>query len=85
MILKDEITKVLEDALKKMNVSAEKLVVSFSNRPELCDFQTNFALIASKELGKKPIEVANEIVENVGDCKLFDFSAVMPGFVNIKV
>lgn len=85
MILKDEITKVLEDALKKMNVSAEKLVVSFSNRPELCDFQTNFALIASKELGKKPIEVANEIVENVGECKLFDFSAVMPGFVNIKV
>lgn len=85
MILKDEITKVLEAALKKMNVSAEKLVVSFSNRPELCDFQTNFALIASKELGKKPIEVANEIVENVGECKLFDFSAVMPGFVNIKV
>lgn len=85
MTLKDEITKVIEDALKKMNVSAEKLVVSFSNRPELCDFQTNFALIASKELGKKPIEFANTIVETIGKNEDFDFSAVMPGFVNIKV
>ena len=85
MILRDEITNVLAKAIKKLDLSADKLAVSFSNRPELCDFQTNFALIIAKELGRKPIEVANEIVENLQKTELFEFSAVMPGFINVKV
>ena len=85
MILRDEITNVLAKAIKKLDLSADKLAVSFSNRPELCDFQTNFALIIAKELGRKPIEVANEIVGNLQKTELFEFSAVMPGFINVKV
>lgn len=86
MNLKDEILKLLAKSLKKCGFEGgDKLVVSFSNRPELCDFQTNFALILAKALGEKPIDVANKIVENIESQNDFDFSAVMPGFINIKV
>ena len=85
MILRDEIAKSLEKAVKKLGCSAEKLSVSFSNRPELCDFQTSFALMTAKDAGKKPIDFANEIVDNVEKSDLFIFEAVMPGFINVKV
>ena len=85
MKLKDEITKVLAKAIEKAGFDASKLSVSFSNRPELCDFQTNYALIAAKDYGQKPIDVANKIIENLKTDANFEFSAVMPGFLNVVV
>jgi len=86
--LKDEIYEILLKNIEKLKVFDEnmmkRLSVSFSNRPELCDFQSNFAMLISKELGQKPIDVAQKIVENLDD-ENFEFSAVMPGFINIKV
>lgn len=86
MNIKEEIFKILEKSAKKLGVEdCKNLSISFSNRPELCDFQTNFAMIMAKNLGKKPIELAEEIVNNAEKTDLFDFCAVMPGFINIKV
>ena len=85
MNLKSDITKILKVAIEKAGFESEKLVVSFSNRPELCDFQTNFALMLAKSLGQKPIDVANKIVESVKKNESFEFSAVMPGFINVVV
>jgi len=85
MNLRNDITKILKTAIEKAGFEADKLVVSFSNRPELCDFQTNFALILAKTLGQKPIDLANKIVESVKQNENFEFSAVMPGFINIVV
>lgn len=86
--LKDEILEILLNNIQKLKVfdvnMAKKLSVSFSNRPELCDFQSNFAMLVSKELGQKPIDIAQKIVEGLND-ENFEFSAVMPGFINIKV
>ena len=73
-------TKILV-ALKKLNLPCENLSVSFSSRPDVCDFQTNYALITAKKVKKNPIELAEEIVEELGDTS---FSA-LKGFINIKV
>ena len=73
-------TKILV-ALKKLNLPEENLSVSFSSRPDVCDFQTNYALITAKKVKKNPIELAEEIVEELGDTS---FSA-LKGFINIKV
>ncbi len=62
-----------------------KLVVSFSSRPELCDYQTNIAMIISKSVGQKPIDIANKIISNIKPNEEFEFFAVEPGFINIKV
>ena len=85
MNLRNDITKILKTAIEKAGFEVDKLVVSFSNRPELCDFQTNFALVLAKTLGQKPIDLANKIIENVKKSANFEFSAVMPGFINVVV
>ena len=85
MNFKEEIAEILKKSIKKLGYNDEKLVVSFSNKPEICDFQSNFALICAKDYGKKPIDFANEIVSNIEANEDFEFSAVMPGFLNVKV
>lgn len=84
MNLKNELEKILKAKAEKLGWGSEKVAVSFSNRPELCDFQSNFAMMTAKMLGKKPIDVASELIENLSD-ENFEFSAVMPGFINIKL
>lgn len=86
MNLKNDITKIIKKTAEKLKYDdLDKIVVSFSNRPELCDFQTNYAMLIAKKMEMKPIDVANKIVENVGENVDFEFSAVMPGFINVKV
>ena len=86
MDLKNEILKKLVKSVNDCNFDgAGNLVVTFSNRPDLCDFQTNYALIVAKNMGMKPIEVAEKIVENIEKSEFFEFSVVAPGFINIKV
>lgn len=85
MNLKEEIFDIILKSMKKLGFAGEeKLVVSFSNRPELCDFQSNIAMILAKPLGQKPFDVANQIVEAIEENQLFEFSVVM-GFINVKI
>ena len=89
MNIKKELTDILCDVAKEMGLDASKVCVAFSNRPELCDYQCNFAMLVAKSLGEKPIELAEKIVKNVEknakNAEKYEFSAVMPGFINIKV
>lgn len=84
MDIREEIKKEMEKEMKKANFDCGKLVISFSNRPELCDAQTNFALIEAKNVGEKPIDFANKIVEMLKSDN-FEYSVAMPGFINIKI
>ena len=84
MDIREDIRREIEKVLIEMDLSADKLSVSFSNLPELCDFQTNFALVAAKNFNMKPIELANAIVDKL-NVKGMKFSVAMPGFINIKV
>lgn len=86
MNIKNQITQILTKAAQKVGIlETDKLVVSFSNRPELCDFQTNFAMIVCKSLGKKPFDVANDLVAAVEEGSGYEFSVAMPGFINVVV
>ena len=61
--------------------------VSVSNRPDLCEYQCNGAMAAAKAYKKKPIDIANAVVEQLtGENASPVFSqivAVMPGFINL--
>ena len=78
-ILQEKIEKVIE----RLGIQ-EKVVVSFSNRPELCDYQTNFALICAKKYNLKPFELAEKVCNNLKE-EGYKFSVAMPGFININV
>ena len=60
--------------------------VSLSNRPDLCEYQCNGAMAAAKAYKKKPIDIANEVVEKLSESEVFSsIEAVMPGFINLRV
>lgn len=63
--------------------------VVLSNRPDLCEYQCNGAMAAAKEYKKKPIDIANAVVEElVKDTEhpvFAEAAAVMPGFINLKL
>ena len=60
--------------------------VNISNRPDLCEYQCNGAMAAAKAFKKKPIDIANEVVELLKGSDSFDkIEAVMPGFININI
>ena len=63
--------------------------VVLSNRPDLCEYQCNGAMAAAKAYKKKPIDIANQVVEHLvsgGSHPVFSEAvAVMPGFINLKL
>ncbi len=60
--------------------------VVLSNRPDLCEYQCNGAMAAAKAYKKKPIDIANEVVEKLNGTAMFsEISAVMPGFINLRL
>ena len=83
MDLRAKIANELKVVLKKLGYDQE-VVVSFSNLPTVSDFQTNYAMIQAKKMGKKPFELADEIVKNLKSDS-FEYSVAMPGFINVKV
>lgn len=82
------INKIIEELFKKNGI--EDIKVSKSNRPDLCDYQSNDIFKIAKKEGKSPIEVGKEVELKINDIKNFNdyFESVQfvaPGFLNIKI
>lgn len=84
MDIKQIITNDLNNAFVKCGYTGNA-VVSFSARPELCDFQCNNVFALAKLLGKNPLEVAKNVVENMEKNKLYDASFLPPAFINFTI
>lgn len=78
------LNKEIESILKSV-VGEYDCPVSFSNRPDLCDFQANFCFSLAKTMHIAPFDLANQIVEKLPNNTKFEFVAIKPGFINIKV
>ena len=62
----------------------EKIDIQNSTKKEFGDFQTNFAMMSSKLIGKNPREIANTIIENFEKNDIIEKLEVAgPGFINI--
>lgn len=60
--------------------------VQLSNRPDLCEYQCNGAMAVAKKVGKRPLEVAEAVAEELKREELFaEVGAVPPGFINLRV
>ena len=63
---------------------SDKIDIQNSTKKEFGDFQTNFAMVTSKILGKNPREIANEIIENFEKNDIIEKMEIAgPGFINI--
>lgn len=83
-MISEEIVKLLNEGASKAGYE-EKLSVSFSNMPKLCDYQCNGCFALAKKYSKKPFDIASEIVDSIEQSDLFEFDVAMPAFINIKL
>ena len=60
-------------------------VVTVSNRPDLCEFQCNGALMAAKQYHKAPLAIAGDVASKVEEGFFDSVETVAPGFINLKI
>lgn len=82
----DLLNAEVKEAFEKAGYDQDFGTVTLSNRPDLCQYQCNGALVAAKKFKKAPIMIANEVVALLENSETFgEITAIMPGFINIKV
>lgn len=82
----DLITEEIQQAFTEAGYDASYGKVSLSNRPDLCEYQCNGAMVAAKVYKKAPIMIAGDVVECLKDSGILgEVTAVNPGFINLKV
>ena len=81
-LITDEVTK----AFVECGYDAKYAKVTLSNRPDLCEYQCNGAMAASKEYKKAPFMIADDVVAELVTNPMFSMAeSVKPGFLNLKI
>ena len=76
----------MEQAFERAGLDASYGRVNISNRPDLCEYQCNGAMGLAKAMHRKPIELAQAVVEELKSEPVFSKAeAVMPGFINLEL
>ncbi len=84
--LTDYMAEELSAAFEKAGYDSSYGKVGVSNRPELCEYQCNGAMAGAKAYKKAPFMIADDVVGNLADSKVFSMKEmVKPGFINLKV
>ena len=89
--LKAILENAMESAFVEAGYDKELAKVSVSNRPDLCDYQSNGALMGAKKYQENPIALAEKVKgflekKSYKDTPLFfSVEAVKPGFLNVKL
>lgn len=84
-ILINKVLNVLKENVEKhFDINLSYNDIQNSTKKEFGDFQSNFALVNSKKIGKNPREIANILIENFDGKNIIEKIEVAgPGFINI--
>ncbi len=78
------IESIIGEAFGKAGYDSKYAKVTVSNRPDLCQYQCNGAMAASKEYHKAPFMIGDDVAMNLKDNAAFkSVECVKPGFINI--
>ena len=84
--LTDYMAEELSAAFEKAGYDSSYGKVGVSNRLDLCEYQCNGAMAGAKAYKKAPFMIADDVVGNLADSKVFFMKEmVKPGFINLKV
>ena len=84
--LTDYMAEELSAAFEKAGYDSSYGKVGVSNRTDLCEYQCNGAMAGAKAYKKAPFMIADDVVGNLADSKVFSMKEmVKPGFINLKV
>lgn len=79
--MKEEIIKKIEDVLKEFGVENPKVNFDYSANTVFGDYTSNVAMSYAKQLGKKPLDLAEEIKSKL-NLENIKVEVVQPGFIN---
>jgi len=81
----NKLTGILGNAFLECGYDSLYGKTAVSNRPDLCQFQCNGAMIGAKVYKKSPMQIAGEVIEKL-DKSFFDKVEIAPpGFINITL
>ncbi len=84
--LLDLISEEVKKAFAEAGYEEELGRVTVSNRPDLCEYQCNGAMVGAKKYHKAPIVIAGEVAEKLKESAVFSEAvSAAPGFLNLKV
>ena len=82
--LKTRLTEIVTKAFSEAGYDESLGVVTFSDRPDLAQFQCNGALTGAKLHRKAPMMIANDVLAILSKNEIFkSVSVAPPGFINI--
>lgn len=82
--LLSKINNIVKQKFEKCGYDREYGMVTVSNRPDLSQYQCNGALAAAKKYRKSPIQIANNVLEELNSVDEFEKVFIAgPGFINI--
>ena len=83
--LKEKLKQALGKAFGDDYADADPILVPASN-PKFGDFQANMALSLAKKLGKKPRDIAQQVVDNLDVSDICEKPEIAgPGFINLRL
>lgn len=84
MSIKKELQQIIKASLDKININLDESdIIIETPKDELHgNYSTNLSLILAKKLHKNPLEIANEIKNNINNKILEKIEVAPPGFIN---
>lgn len=84
MSIKKELQQIIKESLDKININLDESdIIIETPKDELHgNYSTNLSLILAKKLHKNPLEIANEIKNNINNKILEKIEVAPPGFIN---
>ena len=83
--MKEILKNAIKKALEKLNVSDIEIEINKPTLQENGDYSSNIAMKLARVLKKNPLEIANEIVNNISDDNITKVEVKAPGFINFFV
>ncbi len=84
VILKAEAARILQEVLARLGIG-DQVQVDYPRDPKFGDYTTNVAMVMARELGEKPWDLAQRIVQAV-DHPMVDAAEVAgAGFINLRM
>ena len=86
--LKKYLSEEIKECLKNLNFPLVKFNLTMCKNEEFGDLSTNIAMLLTKPINKKPIDIADEIkfnlLKNIND-NIDSITVTAPGFINFKI
>lgn len=82
MSIKNKLQSIIRNSVST-SIDIDKIVIDIPKDKKNGDYSTNIAFLLAKELKKSPMDIANDIKDNIKSDLIEKVEVASPGFINI--